>query len=317
MAGPWEKYQTTPDVPPGFRIVSQPAPAKPRFPGVPVDAAPTSDPWAQFPDAPAANIFDQFDAPAAKQPPASPIGPFPGMLEQGNIDLNARPIVKNADGSYSTVRSMSFGDDSGREILVPTVSQDGKIIEDGAAADQYGRTGQNLGKFDTPAHADMYAEALHKAQDQHYGAQAQAQTENVFDQFDDIPPGFKIISHPATAKGARVGNGAFGSTAGSQPVILEINGRKVEVDEGFRSMAREQQDATVDEIAKSLSSPEGPWTKYGKQTTAALDNSDPWAAFPDAAQAIRPGVKTLNSKVSALNSLRTSRTRRFPTRWRP
>ncbi|WP_188394026.1 hypothetical protein [Mesorhizobium sp. SARCC-RB16n] len=117
------------------------------------------------------------------------------MLEQGNIDLNARPIVKNADGSYSTVRSMSFGDDGGREILVPTVSPDGKIMSDSAAADLYGNTGQNLGKFDTPAHANMYAEALHKAQDQHYGAQA-AQPAT-----DDLPPGFSIVSQPQAAQG--------------------------------------------------------------------------------------------------------------------
>ncbi|WP_181173764.1 hypothetical protein [Mesorhizobium sp. B2-3-12] len=143
------------DLPPGFRIVSQPG----------------------------------------SVPPASPMGPFPGMLEQGNIDLNARPIVKNADGSYSTVRSMSFGDDGGREILVPTVSPDGKIMSDGAAADLYGSTGQNLGKFDTPAHADMYAETLHKAQDQHYGAQV-AQPPA-----DDLPPGFSIVSQPQAPQG--------------------------------------------------------------------------------------------------------------------
>jgi len=85
----------------------------------------------------------------------------------GNIDLATRPIVRNPDGSYSTVRSMSFGDDGG-EVLVPTVSPDGRVLSDQQAMDLYGRTGQNLGVFDTPAHADMYAEALHKAQDQFY-----------------------------------------------------------------------------------------------------------------------------------------------------
>lgn len=143
-----------------------------------------------------ANIFDQFDAPVPKVPPASPIGPFPGMIAQGNIDLNARPIVKNPDGSYSTVRSMSFENNGGQEILVPTVSPDGKIMSDRAAMELYGRTGQNLGKFDNPAHADMYAEALHKAQDQHYTAQAQPAA-NVFDQFDtQAPPAQKSPASP-------------------------------------------------------------------------------------------------------------------------
>ncbi|RWL42251.1 MAG: hypothetical protein EOR60_26100 [Mesorhizobium sp.] len=239
MPGPWEKYRQTPAVP------------QPRFSGAPGQTS---------------NAFDQFDRPPSptagndippgfsvistpKAPPASPIGPFPGMLSQGNIDLNARPIVKNPDGSYSTVRSMSFGDDNG-EILVPTVSPDGKIMSDQAAMELYGRTGQNLGKFDNPAHADMYAEALHKAQDQHYAAQAQPAA-NVFDQFDApaIPQGFKVVSQPAAQKGDRVGSGAY-----------------------------------------SAGGVEGPWTKYQAASGKAPNvfdqfdqpAADPWAAFPDA-----------------------------------
>ncbi|TIN82748.1 MAG: hypothetical protein E5X94_00585 [Mesorhizobium sp.] len=107
-----------------------------------------------------------------KRVAASPIGPFPGMKAQGNIDLAARPIVRNSDGSISTVRSMSFGTDGG-EILVPTVSPDGRIMSDDEAVQQYGKTGQQLGVFDTPEHADMYAQALHKAQDRFYQAQEQ------------------------------------------------------------------------------------------------------------------------------------------------
>lgn len=107
------------------------------------------------------------------RPPASPVGPFPGLMEQGNIDLANRPVVRNPDGSYSTVRSMSFEDNSGREILVPTVSPDGKILSNRDAMELYGKTGQNLGKFDTPKDADMYAEALHKAQERFYGNPAQ------------------------------------------------------------------------------------------------------------------------------------------------
>src|SRR5208283_5087355 len=42
----------------------------------------------------------------------------PGTVEQGNIDLSQRPVRRNADGSVSTVLSMSFEED-GKEILVP------------------------------------------------------------------------------------------------------------------------------------------------------------------------------------------------------
>lgn len=91
-----------------------------------------------------------------------------GMLSPGNIDLFARPVVHNPDGSVSTVRSMSFGTDGG-EVLVPTVSNDGRILTNRQAMDQYGRTGESLGRFFTPEDADAYAQKLHLDQAQRYG----------------------------------------------------------------------------------------------------------------------------------------------------
>jgi hypothetical protein len=86
-----------------------------------------------------------------------------GMIEKGNVDLLDRPQVKNKDGSVSTVRSMSFNED-GKEILVPTVSWDGKILSNKEAIEQYHKTGQHLGVFDSEDAANNYAEQLHNSQ---------------------------------------------------------------------------------------------------------------------------------------------------------
>jgi hypothetical protein len=101
------------------------------------------------------------------RPKASPIGPYPGLLKMGNIDLEHRPVVHLPDGSIATVDSSSWNL-GGRETLLPTVSPEGRMLSGRDAIDLYRRTGQHLGQFATPEDADRYAQALHEAQARYY-----------------------------------------------------------------------------------------------------------------------------------------------------
>lgn len=99
------------------------------------------------------------------------VTPYPapprGMISPGNIDPNNRPVVQNPDGSISTVRTISANID-GPEVLMPTVSADGRIWTDDQAIDNYIRTGQNFGRFTTPDAATQFAQRLHTTQEGQY-----------------------------------------------------------------------------------------------------------------------------------------------------
>lgn len=91
-----------------------------------------------------------------------------GALAPGNLDLKARPLAHNSDGSISTVRSITITDDKGRAYLLPTVI-DNRVVSDAEAIKHFQQTGQHLGVFPNEKKADRYAEALHKQQAQFYG----------------------------------------------------------------------------------------------------------------------------------------------------
>ena len=93
--------------------------------------------------------------------------PTEGLLEIGNINLYNRPVVKQPDGSIATVKSIGVNID-GKEMLLPTVSNDGRMMTNDEAIQQYKQTGKHLGIFNSPEAASSYAKALSSAQGKYY-----------------------------------------------------------------------------------------------------------------------------------------------------
>ena len=91
-----------------------------------------------------------------------------GQIEEGNIDLDNRPQVKNPDGSTSTVRSITITDDAGKATVIPTVVGD-KVLSNEDAISHYKKTGEHLGRFDNEDAASEYAQRLHRSQAKKYG----------------------------------------------------------------------------------------------------------------------------------------------------
>lgn len=113
------------------------------------------------------------DSGSQRFPNAAQRSQIPGLLTLGTVDVKNRPVVRNPDGSISTLSSMSFNED-GREILVPTIAPDGRRLSDDEAIDLYHQSGQHLGIFDTPESATRYAEGLSRQQGERFSPQVTA-----------------------------------------------------------------------------------------------------------------------------------------------
>lgn len=90
------------------------------------------------------------------------------LVQQGTIDLTKRPKVRNPDGSYSTVRTMTITDDQGRGINIPTVIDD-RVVDPKEAIEHFKRTKQHLGVYRTQQDALDAAQKLHEEQEKMYG----------------------------------------------------------------------------------------------------------------------------------------------------
>ena len=108
------------------------------------------------------------------------------LIKQGNIDLNARPVVRNSDGSYSTVDTVTWEVD-GEFVNIPTVIYvedqeiNGEYVSEGwvhvdadQALEHYYETGEHLGIYSSEEAAVKAARQLSKDQADQYDAKAAA-----------------------------------------------------------------------------------------------------------------------------------------------
>lgn len=128
----------------------------------------------------------EFDAAMAKKKEPHDLSKAEGLLEKGNIDPYSRKVEHRADGSIATVESFSVNID-GKEVLLPRVI-DGKTVSMDEAIEHYEKTGEHLGKFDTPEHASDYAQKFHENQAVIYGTGA-----NPFSDESLRTDGFRIL----------------------------------------------------------------------------------------------------------------------------
>lgn len=149
----------------------------------------------------------QADRPALFIAPPTPVG----LIVVGNIDINHRPVVFNADGTVSTVFDISFEED-GLEVLIPKVVGD-TILSDAAAIAWYQSSHQHLGKFDNVDHCNAYAVQLHDQQAMVYAAPLYGAIGVIIESWSHWQPKF-------TARAFAAFRDLFGTYQAAEPLLL-------------------------------------------------------------------------------------------------
>lgn len=216
--------------------------------------------------------------------PASPTADASGLITPGNIDLGKRPIVRNRDGSISTVRSISVTDPHGRSYLIPTVVGK-RVVTNDQAVKHWQRTGQHLGVFANEQAANRYAQQLHEAQAREYLPRADAATPSTAPVntqklelatkhgesqriYKPLHPGQKPSGYEAV--GRRPGRAGIGSKVTSRPYWLATSGPTGDAASQLNSaeLVKAQKAGTRPTVAaKVLEAAVHPLTDLSKQAT--------------------------------------------------